>query len=272
MARLSREEKEFLKEQKRKKRKKILLIVAIVLAIIAVIAGFFGFAKYFCELTDVAIEGVKKSDAGDVADAVLGGRFNDNTMFIFLDLGIEKPKHPEFVEKMDIRMTGLHSLEVDVTEKQTNMYFKDSEGNFVYSDAQGIVTQVSDRLILGAMPCDGIELDEVVEGEKMPIPGRELNLLVDTLTYLKKGGIEPKAAHFDEKGYLSLDLETYNLFVGNDVLLYDKLSRLEYIFPSIEGMTGTLHLENFNNDSKDIAFEKDEAQVAKEKAEKEGNN
>ena len=38
----------------------------------------------------------------------------------------------------------------------------------------------------------------------------------------------------------------------------EKVMRLSYILPKLEGMTGTLHLEDWNTENTDIVFEKAE--------------
>lgn len=265
MTKLSFEELELRREERRRRRKKIKRIIQIVLVVTLVITGFLGFSKTFCGLTDLAIEGVENCDVGLIQQGVLNGRFNDNAMFIFLDLLVERPEKPEFVEKIRVKMSGLHALTAEVTEKELYFYCKNIDGKYVYCDKSGKVAQISERLVGEVIPVDGIAFEEEVEGELITIPDRELRLLLNVLDFMDDSNLDVQACHFDRKNYLTVDFKDYDMKIGNDTLLFDKLSRLEYILPSIEGMTGTLHLENFNNDSKDIAFEKDEAQMEKEK-------
>jgi len=43
-------------------------------------------------------------------------------------------------------------------------------------------------------------------------------------------------------------------------LLEEKIDRMLRILPQIEGLYGTLHLENYSSQNTDIVFEKDTAQ------------
>lgn len=270
MARLSREERELLKEERAARRKKIIKNILISLAVVALVAGFIGFSQVFCTLSELAIEGVVNSNPLDVQNAVIDGRFKDNAMFIFLDLKVEKPARPEFVKDIKVKMTGLHSIEADVSEKELYLVFKDADGNYVYSDSDGNLSQVSERFIPGLIMVNGLEMEEDAKydySKSVPVPYRELKLLLDSISAVEKHDLHIKEAWFDDKNYLSLYFKNcdYDIVIGNDTFLYDKISRLEYILPTINGMSGTLHLENFSLDSKDIVFEKDEAQIAKEK-------
>ena len=53
----------------------------------------------------------------------------------------------------------------------------------------------------------------------------------------------------------------YNISLGSSSYLEEKLERLSYILPEIEGMQGTLHLENFSPNNTDVVFEKQKDSV-----------
>ena len=68
----------------------------------------------------------------------------------------------------------------------------------------------------------------------------------------------PNAISYDEKSHITIRYETYSIALGNSYLLEEKIDRMLRILPQIEGLYGTLHLENYSNQNTDIVFEKDE--------------
>ena len=56
---------------------------------------------------------------------------------------------------------------------------------------------------------------------------------------------------------MTLVYDTYNISLGNRSYLEEKIERVMLILPKIEGMQGTLHLENYSSQNTDIVFEKD---------------
>ena len=70
----------------------------------------------------------------------------------------------------------------------------------------------------------------------------------------------PNAVTYDEKNHITIKYETYSISLGNSYLLEEKIDRMLRILPQIEGLYGTLHLENYSSQNTDIVFEKDTAQ------------
>ena len=73
----------------------------------------------------------------------------------------------------------------------------------------------------------------------------------------EKNALMPNAIFYDDKGHITIKYETYSIALGNSYLLEEKIDRMLRILPQIEGMYGTLHLENYSNQNTDIVFEKD---------------
>jgi len=67
----------------------------------------------------------------------------------------------------------------------------------------------------------------------------------------------PNVVSYDENSHITLKYDTYNIALGSSVYLEEKIDRALKILPQIEGLQGTLHLENYSTQNTDIVFEKD---------------
>ena len=109
------------------------------------------------------------------------------------------------------------------------------------------------------MKVEGVVCDEPVIGEKLPIGKEQIGYLTSLIKILNKNDLMPNVVSYDEDGRITLSYDTYNIALGSSVYLEEKIDQALRILPQLDGMTGTLHLENYSNSSTDIVFEKDSA-------------
>ena len=75
---------------------------------------------------------------------------------------------------------------------------------------------------------------------------------------LKKYEILPNSIHYDEYSNMILGYETVTVNFGDSENITEKMATLAVIYPQLEGMSGTLHMENWSEDNTDVPFEKQE--------------
>ena len=109
------------------------------------------------------------------------------------------------------------------------------------------------------MLISGITVEDPKVGETLGIEEEQLEALLSMTKYIKKYDITASAIYFDEAGNLYITYgDSIQIEFGNSDYMSEKVMRLSYILPKLEGMTGTLHLEDWNTENTDIVFEKAE--------------
>ena len=128
----------------------------------------------------------------------------------------------------------------------------------MYFDGDGNVVEVSERLIEGKPVVYGLVVEDAKVGEPLPIESTVKRNLVQLQNYFTIEQISYDAVSFNGDGTITVLINGGNieLSIGTSNLLREKVRRLPYILPQIEGMTGVLHLEDWTKDSTDIVFEK----------------
>ncbi|MBO6215275.1 MAG: cell division protein FtsQ/DivIB [Lachnospiraceae bacterium] len=184
--------------------------------------------------------------------------YSINTIYIKLKTLFIKPEIPEFVEKIDIGIENRKTMLVTVTEKTWTGYCTDVNGKYVYFDGDGNVVEVSERLIEGKPVVYGLVVEDAKVGEPLPVESTVKRNLVQLQNYFSIEQITYDIISFNEDGTITVFINGGNieLSIGTSNLLREKIRRLPYILPQIEGMTGVLHLEDWTKDSTDIVFEK----------------
>ena len=228
---------------------------------VVIVGLLLGMLIYFgCDIKTVNVKGNTLYTAEEIEDYVLDDAYSYNSVYAMVKNLLKPPEDIPFVESVKVRMGGLNSVTITVTEKKMIAYLTLSDGTFAYFDGEGVVQEVSERLIENVLPVTGITCEEASAGDSLPVETDELDYLTALLKGLEKYEITPAQITFAEDGSVSFLYAGIEIRMGKDSNLEEKLMRLPRILPYLEGMTGILHLENWSPDNTDIVFKRVEQQ------------
>lgn len=105
---------------------------------------------------------------------------------------------------------------------------------------------------------EGLVFETVTVGEALPVADSSVFNTINSLTkMINKNNIPPDVVTFDEESNLTLTYGTARVALGADKNLERKLQELSAILPQLDGLSGVLHLENFDGTQNGVVFEKD---------------
>lgn len=84
------------------------------------------------------------------------------------------------------------------------------------------------------------------------------NTMASLKQMINKDNIPPEYVSFDEEYNIYLFYDSIEVRLGQDVDLENKMTTLAAIMPKIEGMSGTLMLENYSDSQNGVIFQKKE--------------
>lgn len=239
----------------------ILGFIELILAIVIFVLIAIGAAYFLCPLKTVEVEGTDLYTDEEIINYIIDDNYSHNTVYAFIKNKVFPKGDAEFIDSFDVSIKGPHSLLITCNEKPILGYILTEEGQYIYFDYDGDITEISETFVdRGYMQVDGVNLDEPKIGKKLPIGDDEMGYLTSLIKILQKNSLMPKAVTYDEKNHITIKYETYSISLGNSYLLEEKIDRMLRILPQIEGLYGTLHLENYSSQNTDIVFEKDTAQ------------
>ena len=99
---------------------------------------------------------------------------------------------------------------------------------------------------------------QVVLYEKLPIKSSDLKNILSLTQALKRKKLIPDAITYGIDNAPVLTYGDVSVFIGDTTLLTKKVERLSTVMPSLSGMSGTLHLEDWNEENTNIVFQKSE--------------
>ena len=250
-----------------KYRKKIKLtdkqkkIIAGVIAAGVLGGAVFFFAYFHVENVEVMGSGHYTED--EVKEMILRGPMASNSILAPILYSKEDAGDIPYVDGFTVSRTNRNTIVISVREKKAVgcIPYLDS---YIYFDRNGIFIE-GDKTRDETVPFfDGIQVEQVVKNEKLPIEDTVLNTAVALSTIFAKNDMIPDHIQFDDNNDISLLYGDITVQLGKDEYLEDKMTRVLAILPQISGQKGILHMENVTNSSKTITFEAEVEEVTAE--------
>lgn len=253
-------DKELLRDKRRKKKKrKIRLFILLILFLILALSALIVWQVY--RVKEVIVEGNEHYSKEQIEKFVLDDEYSWNSLYVYLKYRFMEMEQIPFVDTMEISLENPKTLKIFVYEKETigYLYISSIDQN-VFFDKDGFVVETSKDMIEGIPKVEGLNCDQVVLYEKLPIKDKDiLRSLLSASQSLKKNGVVPEEIQFEENGNINLVYENGNIKVllGGGDKLTNKILRLSYILPQLEGKKGVLHVENWTENTTDIIFDQE---------------
>ena len=254
-----------IKEKRRKARKRKKIAIALLIILLLLAAAALIVIKVF-RVEKVEVEGNELYDAKVIEKAVLNDKYSWNSLYVFLKYRFVDTKKVPFVDTMEITLKDPQTLHIKVYEKgiMGYLYISSIDEN-AYFDKDGLVVETSSKVIDGTPQIIGIDCDKVVLYEKLPIGNAKLREILTLTQALKRSSLIPDSITYGVANEPLLAYGKIKVEMGSLELLTQKVERLTKIKPSLEGMDGTLHLENWTEETTNIVFDKN---ISKKKASK----
>ena len=205
---------------------------------IAVLAILFLIVLKLFTVKRVVVEGNELYDQKTIEDAVLNDKYSWNSLYVYLKYKIKDTKKIPFIDTMSIYIPGINE----------NAYF----------DKDGFVVETSSDTVPGVPCIDGISCDKVVLYEKLPIKQAMLKDILELTQGLKRQDLVPDSVDYGAQNAPVVKYGNVSVIIGDTTKLTRKIERLKAIMPSLEGQSGTLHLESWTEETTNIVFDKSE--------------
>ena len=247
-------------------KKRLRLIVT--LLFILMILGGLGYAYYYLTTTyriaNVYVEGSSHYTDAEIIDFVMEGKFGTNSLYLSYKYKNKAIDDLPFVETMDVTVISPDSVKITVYEKALAGYIE-YLGRYVYFDKDGYVVEVSEKKTVGIPEVIGIDFDYVVLYEQLPAKDMSLFKSVLNITQLMtKYGVEAQKMYFKDSGEIVLYKDDIVINLGQEENLDIKIMNLPPMLEKLEGRSGTLKMENYDETTKKVTFKPDDEETDSE--------
>lgn len=239
-------------------RKKRLTIIGVVLAVIFILLlTAYEYILNNYTITTVYVDGNVHYTNEEIMEMVMGGRYGNNSLFLSLkyrDKGIEGIP---FIQTMDVAIEAKDTIRITVYEKALAGYVS-YLGRYVYFDKDGIVVETSEEETKGIPQVTGLTFNHVILHEPLPVENEEVfNEVLNITQQLSKYSLTVDKIYFDTDYHVTLLFGNVKISLGTSDNIDEKIMKLQYILPELEGKSGTLDMTEYNEDTTTYSFEQD---------------
>lgn len=244
-------------ELQRRRGNKLLKIPLLTAVILLVAGAAVVFGLFHVRTADVI--GNEFYSAEEVKKMVMSDSLAENTLYLMWKYSNpEAAKALPFLSGVEIEMISPYHVQIRVYEKTIAGYLMYS-GTRVYFDTDGNVVEISGEERTGITPFSGIAIQEPKVGAHLPVDDDGFfQDIVEASRLIHQSGLAPDEIHYDEKKELMLYFGERRVMMGGGEYMEEKVQELTDIFPLMEGLSGTLHMENFKPGTTTVSFKKGE--------------
>ena len=239
------------KETKTKTVKKLIVVLA-VLAVLFILG--LSFAGVF-RVRQVTVTGNAYYTKEEVVDLLLDEGSLQNTLLVYLRYKYQE--HPEipFIDDFEVTMDSWQSLKIRVYEKNMVGYVR-YLGQDVYFDKDGIVVESSTQELDGIPQISGVTFDSLAIHQPLSVEDPTIfDTILSITKLLTKYDLDPDEIRFGAGGELFLQLGDVKVALGTGENLDEKISRLKQLEGDLKDKSGTLHMENYTDETTHISLE-----------------
>lgn len=237
--------------------KSLFIIGGMILAVLLVLTGIYRYIVTGYTVTTVYVEGNVHYTNEEIMDIVMEGRYGNNSLLLSMKYEDKSVENIPFVEKMDVSVLDPHTIKIEVYEKALAGYVEYLE-RYMYFDRDGIVVESSLEKTKGIPLVTGLHFDHVILHEPLPVENPEIFQSILSITQLvNKYDLSADRIHFGSDDALTLYFEKVKVALGSGDNLDEKVMILQYMLPELTGKSGTLRMENYTEETKNISFEPD---------------
>ena len=238
-------------ETKTKTVKKLIVVLA-VLAVLFILG--LSFAGVF-RVRQVTVTGNAYYTKEEVVDLLLDEGSLQNTLLVYLRYKYQE--HPEipFIDDFEVTMDSWQSLKIRVYEKNMVGYVR-YLGQNVYFDKDGIVVESSTQELEGIPQISGVTFDSLAIHQPLSVEDPTIfDTILSITKLLTKYDLDPDEIRFGAGGELFLQLGDVKVALGTGENLDEKISRLKQLEGDLKDKSGTLHMENYTDETTHISLE-----------------
>lgn len=236
--------------------RKKFIVRAVLIGVVLVAAAFVLLVTQF-SVTEVKVEGNEHYTDAQIKEMVLPEGMLNNSLYLSVVYRNKEIKDIPFVEMMDVEIVSNHSIRINVYEKALAGCVN-YLGNYMYFDRDGIVVETSDRLTDGVPQIKGLTFQHVVMHEKLPVEDPSIFAKILNITQLlAKYDLKADKIFFGSNKDVTLYFGQARVYLGSDEKMDEKVMQLVPILPHLEGKSGVLDMEEFDENTENIPFNMD---------------
>jgi len=243
--------------KKKKTYEKVLTGLAVSCVLVTIVLVTVICLLEFYKVKTVYVNGNVHYTSSEIKDMVMVGKLGDNSIYLSLKYKNKTIEDVPFISAMDVEIVAPDAIKINVYEKSLAGCVEHL-GEYIYFDRDGMVVECSPYMTEGVPVVSGFSFDSVVLYEPLPVTDEKVFEIILTIAQLyDKYEMKAERIQFVSGGNIIVHTGEIKAAMGKGENIDDKVMTLAAIMPDLEGKSGTVKLENYTKDSKNIIFKPD---------------
>jgi len=238
---------------KKRSVKRIFLIAA------AVLAAVLAVLLLTLQVREVTVTGIGHYTQEEIEEILFPDRLSRNSLYCYLQNRLKEHEKIPFVEDYEIVFQSPGRVEVIIYEKSIVGYVT-YMSSYMYFDKDGIIVESASTKLEGVPEITGLSFGQITLYQKLPVENASIFQEILNLTQiLLINDLEADRIQYNSLGEATLYMGDIVVLLGGNKELNGKIAELGAMLPLLEGQSGTLHLENYDetNTAAGFSFEPD---------------
>lgn len=245
------------KKVKKKNYEKVLIALASICLTVSVLVITVLCLLEIYRVKTVYVEGNVHYSSNEIRDMVMVGDLGDNSIYLSLKYKNKTMQDIPFISAMNVEIVSPDTIKITVYEKSLAGCVEHL-GEYIYFDRDGMVVECSTAKTQGVPMVTGLSFDSVVLYEQLPVTNDEVFEMILSISQLyEKYEMKAEMIQFTTGGNIIVHTGDIKAAMGKGDNIDDKVMTLASIMPKLTGLSGTVKLENYTNDSKNVIFKPD---------------
>ncbi len=232
---------------------------AIVLGVLLAVVLLIGILFFAIRITDIEVTGNRQYTEEQIIDLIFDGQWSRNSAYCYYESQFQEHKSIPFIEEYKVEFLSPTKVRVVVFEKSVVGYVS-YMSSYMYFDKDGIIVESSMEQLDGIPWVTGMEFGHIVLHQPLPVENQEIFEKILSLTQvLSVNEVGVDKINYNTFMEAELTIDEIRVELGDDSDLAGKVSELGDILPELEGLSGTLYLDSYDetNNNPMYTFKKD---------------
>lgn len=232
--------------------------VLVLLTIPACVLGAVYYLIHTYTVRTVYVEGNVHYTQEEIKEIVMEGPLGNNSLYLSMKYKNKGVENIPFVDVMDVSILAPDTIKITVYEKALAGFVKYLD-TYMYFDKDGYVVESSSIMTVGVPQITGLQFDHVVLGKPLPVENTEVfNSIMDLTKMLNKYELAADKIYFHSSNEITIYFGDIKVALGNNTAtLEDKIMLLPQFLVELEGKSGTLQMESYDENSGRFTFKPD---------------
>lgn len=229
--------------------KKTVIVILLAAAVLAALGGLGWYVWDTHTVRTVYVEGNVHYTQEEIMNLVMDGALGNNSLYLSMKYKNREMEDIPFLDAMDVKVLAPDTIKITVYEKALAGYVKYMD-TYVYFDKDGYVVESSAIRTEGIPQVTGLEFDYIVLGQPLPVSEEHeevFGTILNLTKLLNKYKLSADRIYFHSNAEITLYFKEVKVALGDETArLEDKLMLLPKMLPGLEGKSGTLQMETYN--------------------------